>query len=149
MPETRNKNGTFAKGQSGNRSGRKGYGFEVRFKKIFADVFDETTIRAACVQLKAHVFGQRVDVKTMTVVDDPDSSPTSRLAAWTKMAEYAFGKPIQPMVVAEDQDGELLEVMKSMAASIKQENDEAKLQGIVDEAMEYLNKAAAQTDAEQ
>lgn len=142
----RDAGGKWSKGQTGNSAGRRGYGYEVKFKKIFSEVFDEPTIRAACIQLKSHVFGQKVDVKTGQIVDDLLSTPGSRIAAWTKMAEYAFGKPIQPVVVGQDEDGELIGLLKSMAHSVKDESEERQQQ-FVEEMKSHLSKLN-ETDAQ-
>ena len=114
----RNSNGTFAKGHK-FATGRKGYGFEANLSDVFGDVFDEPTVRAACQQLKAHIFGQKVNVKTGAIEDDPLSSPQSRIAAWTKMADYTFGKPVQPVLV-DDADGDLKAYFRNMPVKDRQ-----------------------------
>ncbi len=143
MKDDRRNNGRFAQGNKaalGNKGGgRKGYNIEFRALTVFNEVFDEQTFRATCIQLKSHVFGQMVDVKTGKIIDDPDSTPHSRLSAWEKMANYKLGKPIQPLIMAPDEDGELMNVLKGMADSIKSAPDE-KLVEFEGEMKEYLKK---------
>lgn len=139
----RENGGKWAKGQTGNKNGRRGYGYETKFRKIFSEVFDEPTIKAACIQLKSHIFGQKVDIKTGKVVDDPLATPSSCIAAFTKMAEYAGGKPVQFVVAAQDEDGELMNLLKSMAQGIQTENDD-KLDEIVEQAKKHLEKLNVQ-----
>jgi hypothetical protein len=115
MENGRDKTGRFAAGNKLARNGgRKGYGIEYKALKIFNEVFDENTFRATCVQLKAHIFGQKVEVKTGKVIDDPLATPHSCLAAWTKMASYKLGMPVQPVVVSQDSDGDILKIYKEM-----------------------------------
>lgn len=134
----RNPNGHFLDGTPGG-PGRRGYGYEVRFKKIFSNVFDEPTIRAACIQLKAHVFGQKIEMSTGKLVEDSDSTPQSRIAAWTKMAEYAFGKPVQPIIDVDNHDEELTEALREVAESLQLATDD-KLESFVTDMKKHLRK---------
>lgn len=142
----REKNGTFAKGNRGG-PGRPHKEFVKKYRSIFDEVFTEKRWREILVQQYLDAAGKKIVGDA--IVNDETSDPHKRGQAFGRIAPYALGKPIQPIVVGEDIDGELMDMIKGMAEVIQQENDEAKLQGIVDEAMEYLNKAAAQTDAEQ
>jgi hypothetical protein len=137
----REKNGTFAKGGQPNPGGRKGYGYEKRFRHIFRDVFDDASIRATMIQLKSHVFGQKVDIETGKIVTDADSTPQSRIAAATKVLEYGLGKPKQFIELAETSElhEEVVGMITSMAESIVIENDE-KLEEFVDEMKDHLAK---------
>lgn len=135
----REKNGTFGKGGQPNPGGRRGYGYETRFKKIFSEVFDETTIRAACIQLKAHVFGQKIEMSSGKLVEDPMSTPQSKIAAWTKMTEYAFGKPVQPIIDVDNHDEELTEALREVAESLQLATDD-KLETFVTDMKKHLRK---------
>jgi len=143
MKDGKDNKGRFTEGNKvavGNKGGgRKSYNIEFKALTTFNEVFDEATFRATCIQLKAHIFGQKVDIKTGKIEDDLDSTPHSRLSAWEKMANYKLGKPIQPLVFTEDENKELLNLFNDMYVSIAKEKDD-KLDDIVEQAKTFLEK---------
>jgi Rad3-related DNA helicase len=134
----RKADGTFAAGNRGG-PGHPGYGKEYKFRKIFDDVFDEATVRAACIQLKSHIFGQKIDMASGKIVDDPDATANSILTAWQKMADYKFGKAVQPIIDFDNHDEELTEALREVAESLQLATND-KLETFVTDMKKHLKK---------
>lgn len=96
---------------NGNRDGRPTRQREVLYLGILKEIADAKQWRALCQEAVLGARGKKVVVgkdEKPTAVDDPDSTPQSRLAYMRFLADYLIGKPIQPVIV-DSGEGEVLD----------------------------------------
>ena len=59
------------------------------------------------------------------LLDDPNSTPATRISAFARMANHVLGKPIQPVLVENSLEGDILALFQQMS--------DEQLQAIIDE----------------
>jgi len=128
MGEARDEHGRFVKGAWKGGPGRPTKAQEAKYRGIFSECIPPEKFRASCQQAWLDSVGKRLNPEGK-LVDDPKSTPLTRLNAFARIASYALAKPIQPVVVDSGQ-GQVLDWFRGLS------DDE--LQKIVDEAKRVL-----------
>lgn len=139
LPE-RDVNGRLLPGSTANPNGRAPAEREAAYRKIRREIIGEKEYRTLWQEAFLDARGKRIshvkDEKTgetkPQLIDDPDSTPSSRTAARKFIEENLVGKPIQT-VITDDAGGELWSKIKPLFEEM-QELDDGKLEQIVADA---------------
>lgn len=113
MPEDRDDNGRFLKGAWKGGPGRSTKAREEKYRAIFAEVINPEKFKASCLQIWLDSVGKRLD-KDGKMIEDTDSTPATRVNAFSRIAGYVLGKPIQPVLV-DSAAGDVLAIFQEMS----------------------------------
>lgn len=133
MLEDRDENGRFLKGVWKGGPGRSTKFKEEKYRTIFSEVVNPEKFRASCLQVWMDSVGKKLD-KDGKMIDDSNSTPATRVNAFARIAAYALGRPIQPILV-DSAEGDILAIFREM--------DNDKLDQIIAEAQRILEKSTA------
>ena len=106
---------------------------EEKYRAVFAETITEDKFKACCLQIFMDAIGKKLDQDGKMIVDS-SSTPSTRVNAFTRIAAYALGRPIQPILV-DSAEGDILAIFREMP------ND--KLDEIIAEARRILEKNSA------
>jgi len=112
MLEDRDEQGKFVKGAWKGGPGRPAKTHEEKYRRIFSETITLERFRASCHQLWLDSVAKRITPEGK-LVNDPDSTPATRLIAFGRIAAYAMGRPIQPLLVDSAQ-GDVLAIFREM-----------------------------------
>lgn len=132
----------FQKGVVTNPGGRPPKEREAAYLLIMKEIVTAENWRNLCVDAYLGARGIKVKYtngKPDGYEDDPQATPGSKLANKRFFADYLIGKPIERMIVAEDTNGELMDLFNDMYVSIAKEKDD-KLDDIVEQAKTFIEK---------
>jgi hypothetical protein len=135
MLEDRDENGRFLKGIWKGGPGRSTKSREEKYRTVFSEVINSEKFRASCLQVWMGSVGKKFD-KDGKMVDDSNSTPATRVNAFARIAAYALGRPIQPILV-DSAEGDILAIFREL--------DNDKLDQIIAEAQRILEKNSANT----
>ena len=113
MSRVRDEKGHFIKGKWKGGPGRPPKAREEKYRYIFTDTIPPEKFRASCYQIWLDSVGKKLN-KDGKLVTDAKSTPHSRTTAFVRIAEYALGKPVQPLLF-DHAEGELLDVFRQMS----------------------------------
>ena len=113
MSNERDEKGRFIKGAWKGGPGRPAKTREEKYRSIFSETIPPEKFKASCYQVWLDSVGKRLG-KTGNLEDDPRSTPYTRTNAFGRIASYAIGKPIQP-VLLDHAEGTLLDVFREMS----------------------------------
>lgn len=133
MSEDRDENGRFLKGAWKGGPGRATKAKEEKYRAVFAEVVNPDKFKASCLQLWMDSVGKKLD-KEGKMIEDADSTPSTRVNAFARIAAYALGRPIQPILV-DSAEGDILAIFREM--------DDQKLDEIISEAQRILEKSTS------
>ena len=128
MLDDRDESGRFLKGMWRGGPGRTAKAKEEKYRGIFTEVVDAEKFRASCLQVWLDSIGKKLD-KDGKMIEDADSTPATRVNAFSRIAAYALGRPIQP-VLLDSAEGDILAIFREMS--------EEKLDQIIGEAQRVL-----------
>ena len=128
MTTGRDEQGRFVKGEWPGGPGRPAKHYEEKYRIAFSEVVTPEKFKASCQQVWMDSVGKKIDLRGK-LVEDADSTPASRVSAFSRLASYALGKPIQPVLI-DSADGGLLAVFRDMS--------DENLNDIIDEAKRIL-----------
>jgi len=131
MFEGRNEKGKFVKGVWQGGPGRPPKALEDKYRTIFSETITPEKFRASCVQVWLDSVGKKLS-QDGKMVEDPSSTPAARVTAFTRLASFALGRPVQPILV-DSADGDVLARFREMS------NEH--LDVIVAEAQRIVNSA--------
>ena len=129
MQDDRDESGRFLKGAWRGGPGRAARAKEEKYRLAFAEVVDAEKFRASCLQVWLDSIGKKLD-KDGKMIEDADSTPATRVNAFSRIAAYALGRPIQP-VLLDSAEGDILAIFREMS--------EEKLDQIIGEAQRVLD----------
>ena len=132
MQDDRDENGRFLKGMWTGGPGRAAKAKEEKYRVAFAEVVDAEKFRASCLQVWLDSIGKKLNADGK-MIDDADSTPATRVNAFSRIAAYALGRPIQPVLV-DAAEGDILAIFREMS--------EEKLDQIIGEAQRVLANGA-------
>lgn len=126
----------------GNRNGRPPREREVAYFLIMKEIVTAENWRRLVTDAYLDACGMRLEIDgngkpTGKYERDPSSTPTGRNQARTWLADRLMGKPIQAVIVGEDENNELMDIFKEMAVKIRAEKDD-KLEKYVDDMRRFL-----------
>lgn len=122
MQDDRDENGRFLKGMWRGGPGRAAKAKEDKYRVAFAEVVDAEKFRASCLQVWLDSIGKKLD-KDGKMIEDADSTPASRVNAFSRIAAYVLGKPLQPVLVENSIPDTLLELYQQMNAMSDEQLD--------------------------
>ena len=128
MLDDRDESGRFLKGMWRGGPGRAAKAKEEKYRGIFTEVVDAEKFRASCLQVWLDSIGKKLD-KDGKMIEDADSTPATRVNAFSRIAAYALGRSIQP-VLLDSAEGDILAIFREMS--------EEKLDQIIGEAQRVL-----------
>ena len=128
MQDDRDESGRFLKGMWRGGPGRAAKAKEEKYRVAFAEVVDAEKFRASCLQVWLDSIGKKLD-KDGKMIEDADSTPATRVNAFSRIAAYALGRSIQP-VLLDSAEGDILAIFREMS--------EEKLDQIIGEAQRVL-----------
>lgn len=128
MLDDRDESGRFLRGAWKGGPGRAARAKEEKYRVAFAEVVDAEKFRASCLQVWLDSIGKKLD-KDGKMIEDADSTPATRVNAFSRIAAYALGRPIQP-VLLDSAEGDILAIFREMS--------EEKLDQIIGEAQRVL-----------
>ena len=113
MTDSRDHKGRFRKGVYKGGPGRPPKSREEKYRSIFSETVPPEKFKASCYQIWLDSVGKKVS-KDGKLVDDAKSTPYARANAFGRIAAYAIGKPVQPVLV-DNAEGALLDVFREMS----------------------------------
>lgn len=113
MFEGRNEHGKFMKGTWQGGPGRPSKAHEDKYRNIFSETITPEKFRASCVQVWLDSVGKKLN-QDGKMVEDPGSTPAARVTAFTRLASFALGRPVQPILV-DSADGDVLARFREMS----------------------------------
>jgi hypothetical protein len=131
MLEGRNEHGKFVKGAWQGGPGRPPKAHEDRYRGIFSETITPEKFRASCLQVWLDSVGKKLNPDGK-MVEDSNSTPAARVNAFTRLASFALGRPVQPILV-DSADGDLLARFREMSSE--------HLDSIIAEAQRIVNSA--------
>ena len=129
MDSDRDDQGRFKKGEYHGGPGRPRKTPELSRQQILSEIITPGKFRAVVQQVWLDAVGKKID-KDGKLVDDAKSTPLARSNAFTRLAGYVLGRPIQPLLV-DNAEGNVLDLFRSMS--------DAQLDQIIAEAQRVLN----------
>lgn len=123
MSNGRDEQGRFLKGDWKGGPGRATKQREENYRTIFSATITPEKFQASCHQVWLDSVGKKLNAEGK-LLDDPNSTPASRVSAFARLANYVLGNPIQPVLVENSVENEILTVFKQMS--------EEQLQAIID-----------------
>lgn len=136
MLEDRDQFGRFLKGAWMGGPGRPAKAKEEKYRAVFSETITPDKFKACCLQIFMDAIGKKLD-QDGKMIDDSTSTPSSRVNAFARIAAYALGRPIQPILV-DSAEGDILAIFREMP--------DDKLDEIIAEARRILEKNSANTD---
>jgi len=131
MLDGRDDQGKFMKGTWPGGPGRPSKAQEDKYRRIFSETITPEKFRASCLQVWLDSVGKKLS-QDGKMTEDPDSTPAARVAAFTRLASFALGRPVQPILV-ESAEGDLLAQFREMSSE--------HLDAIVAEAQRIVSSA--------
>lgn len=132
MTEDRDINGRFITGWRGG-PGRSAKAKEEKYRTVFSETITADKFKASCLQLWMDSVGKKL-APDGKMIDDSTSTPAMRVNAFARIAAYALGRPIQPILV-DSAEGDILAIFREL--------DNDKLDQIIAEAQRILAKNSA------
>jgi len=128
MDDERDSSGRFVAGVWKGGPGRPAKTHEERYGRIFSATIPLEKFQASCLQIWLDSVGKKID-KNGKLIDDPHSSPFTRVNAFTRIALYVMGRPVDPGQPPSKSD-EILELYSQLSGE--------EIEGIVHEAYEMV-----------
>ena len=126
MPDGRDDQGRFLKGEWKGGPGRATKRREENYRTIFSETITPEKFKASCHQVWLDSVGKKLNAEGR-LLDDPNSTPATRVSAFARLANHVLGKPIQPVLVEKSVEEDILAIFQQMS--------EEELQAIIDNAM--------------
>lgn len=131
---------------TGNREGRPTREREAAYLLVMKEVIDAKAFRVLCQEAYLEARGKKISYVVSSdgqssrgiIIDDPDSTPLSRLANKRYITDYLAGKPIQ-QVITDEAQGELWERVKEMFSEMN-DFDERELNSIIEDGNKVIEK---------
>ena len=133
MSYGRDDQGRFLKDEWKGGPGRPTKAREGAYRRIFSETITPEKFKASCQQVWLDSVGKKL-TPDGKLLDDPHSTPFTRISAFARLASYVLGKPIKPVLV-DSVEGDILAIFREMS--------DEQLQQIVDEAERFVSNLQA------